>query len=166
MSMDKMINDLLTLLRDLLAGQQRLLKLALIRREAMRTYDIARLEMLAGEEKAETATMAALERRRQQVTAQIRATLPRNVEPTVSEVARRAAEPAKSQLLALAAQLKETVEQVERNTRINATVSEAVVKGLAKVLKVVTGLAQHAGMYMRNGRKAAMHGIHLLEVTA
>ena len=28
------------------------------------------------------------------------------------------------------------------------------------------GLAQHAGLYMRNGRKAAMHGIHLLEVTA
>jgi hypothetical protein len=58
------------------------------------------------------------------------------------------------------------VEQVERNTRINATISETVVKGLAKVLKVVTGLAQHAGLYMRNGRKAALHGIHLLEVTA
>ena len=164
--MDKMITELLTLLRDLLAGQQRLLKLALIRREAMRTFDIARLEMLASQEKSEMSNLAALDRLRLQVTAQIRTTLPRNVEATVSEVARRASEPAKSQLLALAAQLKETVEQVERNTRINATVSEAVVKGLAKVLKVVTGLTQHAGMYMRNGRKAAMHGIHLLEVTA
>ena len=63
-------------------------------------------------------------------------------------------------------QLKALVEQVERNTRINATVSETVVKGLARILKVVTGLAQHAGLYMRNGRKAALHGIHLLEVTA
>ena len=58
------------------------------------------------------------------------------------------------------------VEKVERNQRINATVSEAVVKGLAKVLKIVTGLAQHAGLYMRNGRKADLRGIHLLEVTA
>ena len=29
----------------------------------------------------------------------------------------------------------------------------------------MTGLAQHAGLYMRNGRKAALKGIHLLEVT-
>ena len=68
--------------------------------------------------------------------------------------------------LALAGQIRQIAEQVERNNRINATVSEAVVKGLAKVLKVVTGLAQHAGLYMRNGRKAALHGIHLLEMTA
>ena len=166
MYMDKLINELLSLLRDLLGGQQRLLSLALARREAMRTFDIARMEMLAAKEKLEMTGLAELERRRQQVTAQIRAILPRNVDVTVTEVSRRAAEPAKSQLLALAAQLKETVEQVERNMRINAAVSETVVRGLAKVLKIVTGLAQHAGLYMRNGRKAAMHGIHLLEVTA
>ena len=35
-----------------------------------------------------------------------------------------------------------------------------------KVLKVMTGLAQHAGLYMRNGRKAAIRGIHMLEITA
>jgi hypothetical protein len=66
----------------------------------------------------------------------------------------------------LAAQIRIVAEQVERNNRINATVSDALVKGLARVLKVVTGLAQHAGLYMRNGRKAALHRIHLLEVTA
>ena len=64
------------------------------------------------------------------------------------------------------AQIKASVELVERNTRINAAISDGVVKGMAKVLKIVTGLAQHAGLYMRNGRKAALHGIHLLEVTA
>jgi hypothetical protein len=166
MSMDKLMQDLLNLMRDLLASQQRVLNLTLMRREAMRTYDLARLEALTLHEKHETATLAVLERRRQQVTAAIKAALPRHVEPTVSEMAKRATEPMKSQLLGLAAQIRQTVEQVERNTRINMTVSETVVKGLARVLKVVTGLAQHAGLYMRNGRKAAMHGIHLLEVTA
>jgi flagellar biosynthesis/type III secretory pathway chaperone len=164
--MDKLVSELLSLLRDLLAGQQQLLQLGLSRRDAMRTFDVSRMENLAAQEKIALERLAFLDRRRQQITAQIRATLPRNVEPTVSEIARRVPEPQKSQLLALAAQLKETVEQVERNTRINATISETVIKGLAKVLKVVTGLAQHAGLYMRNGRKAAMHGIHLLEVTA
>jgi hypothetical protein len=164
--MDKLVTELLTLLRELLAGQERLLGLALARREAMRTFDISRLEMVAGQERVETGRMAELEKRRMALTSQMRATLGAGSAVTVTEVARRVEEPAKSQLLGLAAQLKETVEQVERNTRINATISETVVKGLAKVLKIVTGLAQHAGLYMRNGRKAALHGIHLLEVTA
>jgi hypothetical protein len=164
--MDKLVAELLTLLRELLAGQDRLLKLALARREAMRVFDIARLEMLAAQERTETLRMAGLDRQRQTLAGQFRAVLGKGVEPTVSEIARRVNEPVKSRLLGLAGQLKETVEQVERNTRINATISETVVKGLAKVLKVVTGLAQHAGLYMRNGRKAALHGIHLLEVTA
>ncbi len=164
--MDKLVTELLTLLRELLAGQERLLGLALARREAMRTLDISRLETVAGQERVETGRLAELDKRRMALTSQMRSAMGGHVEVTVTEVARRVEEPAKSQLLALAAQLKETVEQVERNTRINATISETVVKGLAKVLKIVTGLAQHAGLYMRNGRKAALHGIHLLEVTA
>jgi hypothetical protein len=164
--MDKLVAELLTLLRELLAGQERLLGLALARREAMRTYDISRLETVAGQERVETVRQVELDKRRMALTSQMRAVMGSNTAVTVTEVARRVEEPAKSQLLALAAQLKETVEQVERNTRINATISETVVKGLAKVLKIVTGLAQHAGLYMRNGRKAALHGIHLLEVTA
>jgi hypothetical protein len=164
--MDKLVAELLGLLRELFAGQDRLLKLALARREAMRAFDIGRLEALAGQERVEGARMAELDRRRQGLVGQFTAVLGKGVEPRVSEIARRVNEPMRSQLLGLAAQLKETVEQLERNTRINATISETVVKGLAKVLKVVTGLAQHAGLYMRNGRKAALHGIHLLEVTA
>jgi hypothetical protein len=164
--MDKLVTELLTLLRELLAGQDRLLKLALARREAMRVFDIARLETLAAQERTEALKMADLDRRRQVLVGQFRVVLGKGVEPTVTEIARRVNEPMRSRLLGLAGQLKQTVEQVERNTRINATISETVVKGLAKVLKVVTGLAQHAGLYMRNGRKAALHGIHLLEVTA
>jgi hypothetical protein len=164
--MDKLITELLKLLRELLAAQQGLVTLALARRDAMRTFDVERLNMLSAREHAEMQALGQLESRRKALVAQFRTFLGRNVEPTVSEIARRAQEPARSQLLAVAAQIKEAVEQLDRNTRINASVSEAVVKGLAKVLKVVTGLAQHAGLYMRNGRKAALHGIHLLEVTA
>jgi hypothetical protein len=164
--MDKLVTELLSLLRDLLAGNERLLKLALARRQAMRNFEIDRLEMFVEQEKTELTNLVSLDRRRQLLVPQFRAHLGRGIEPTVSEIARRVSEPARSQLLGLAAQIKTVLEQVERNTRINATISDAVVKGLAKVLKVVTGLAQHAGLYLRNGRKAALHGIHLLEVTA
>ena len=164
--MDKMVTELLTLLREIAAGQERLMKLSLARREAMRTFDAPRMEQLTLQERGEIATMGMLDKRRQALVMQFRNVLGKGVEPNVTEIARRVAEPAKTQLLALAAQIRDAAERVERNARINATISEAVVKGLAKVLKVVTGLAQHAGLYMRNGRKAAVRGIHLLEVTA
>jgi hypothetical protein len=164
--MDKLLPELLKLLRDLMAVQERLLSFVKARREAMRTFDIARLGTLAEQEKQLTEALVAIDRRRQTLIGQFKPFMARGVEPTISEIAKRVTEPVRSQLLGLAAQIKQSVEQVERNKRINATISEAVVKGLAKVLKVVTGLAQHAGLYMRNGRKAALHGIHLLEVTA
>lgn len=163
--MDKLVNELLQLLADLLAGQQRLLALALARRDAMRTFDIARLELLTEQQRREALALAPLDLRRRNLVYAFRPHL-RGLEPTVTEIARRIAEPQKTRLLALAGQLKSTVEQLDRDNRINATVSDAVIKGLARVLKVVTGLAQHAGLYMRNGRKAALHGIHLLEITA
>ena len=164
--MDKLVTELLTLLREIAAGQERLMKLALARREAMRTFDASRMEQLTLQERSEITTMGMLDKRRQGLVMQFRNVLGKGVEPNVTEIARRVAEPAKTQLVALAAQIRDKAEHVERHARINATISEAVVKGLAKVLKVVTGLAQHAGLYMRNGRKAAVHGIHLLEVTA
>jgi hypothetical protein len=165
MFMDKLVNELLKLLGDLLAGQQRLLAMALARRDAMRSFDVSRLEALTEQQRTEMQAMTALDLRRKAIVASFKPLL-RGVEPTVTEISRRAGEPQRTQLLALAAQIKTAVEQLERTNRINATVSDTVIKGLAKVLKVVTGLAQHAGLYMRNGRKAALHGIHLLEITA
>jgi hypothetical protein len=168
--MDKLVAELITLLREMLASQERLLNLALVRREAMRTFDIPRLEGMVAQEQQEAQSMAALDRRRMAIVSQFKMQFQKmglmGVTPTVSEISRRVGEPTRTMLLGLAGQVREGAENVERNTRINATVSETVVKGLAKVLKVVTGLAQHAGLYMRNGRKAALHGIHLLEVTA
>ncbi len=164
--MDKLIAELLMLLRELLASQQRLIGLALAGREAMRVFDIERLNAITLQERKEMQILSILDNQRKGLVSQFRGIMGRNVEPTVSEIAKRAQEPVRSQLLTLAAQVKEAAELVTRNSRINATVSEAVVKSLAKVLKIITGLAQHAGLYMRNGRKAALHGIHLLEVTA
>ncbi len=164
--MDKLGLELLNLLREILASQQVLLKLGNARREAMRCFDVGRLDALVAQEQAEVHRLTAMERRRLNLAGQLRAQLPRGVAATVSEIAKRVNEPLKGQLLVIAAQIRDCGQQVERNARINATVSEGVVKGLARVLKVVTGFAQHAGLYLRNGRKATPHGIHLLEVTA
>ena len=164
--MDKLAIELVNLLREMLITQQRILQIATSRLEAMKSFDIDRLNGLMEQERNELVRAESLETRRAALVPQFRSILGNCLEPSVSEIAARCGEPIKSQLLGLAGQLKAVVEQVDRTTRINAKVSETVVKGLAKVLKVMTGLAQHAGLYMRNGRKAALKGIHLLEVTA
>jgi hypothetical protein len=164
--MDKLVTELLTLLREILASQQRLLQIAVARQEAMRVYEIDRLNALIEQEKVETQKAESFSNRRRVLMNQFTNVLGRGVEIKVSEIAKRVGEPQKTELLVVAAEIKAVTEQLERNMRVNAKISESVVKGLAKVLKVMTGLAQHAGLYMRNGRKAALRGIHMLEITA
>ena len=164
--MDKLTRELLDMLRATLDGQQRLLRIAVGRQEAMRTYDIERLNGLAEQERTELERAGDWERRRKDLVARFKAQFGPQFTPTASEIARRCEEPGKTQILMVAAEIKKTVELIEQHTRINAKVSETVVKGLAKVLKVMTGMAQHAGLYLRNGRKASPRGIHLLEITA
>src|SRR5580704_8573273 len=105
MCMDKLIAELLTLLRELLATQQRLIALALTRRDAMRAFDIERLNSVALQEHKEMQIMTLLDGQRKNMVAQFRALLGKNIEPTVSEIAKRAKEPVRTQLLTLAGQL-------------------------------------------------------------
>lgn len=164
--MDKLVNELLKLLREILASQEALLRIAMARQEAMRVFDVEKLPALQEQERIEMQRGEALMQRRKMLVHQFGSVLGQGVEPTVSEIAKRCGEPAKTQLVVIASQIKTVVGELDRHTRINAKVSETVVKGLSKVMKVMTGMAQHAGLYMRNGRKAAIRGIHMLEITA
>ena len=162
--MDKLVQELISLYQDLLASHERQLALAQGRLEAMRAYDVPLLTTLMEREEIESQNLEKLELRRKDVTVRLRRAM--GTEPTTTLIAARTAEPQKSQLLGLAGRLRQVLEQVERINRINAKVSQAVVKSLAKVLKIVTGVAQHVGLYNRSGRKAAVAGIHILELTA
>ncbi len=164
--MDKLAQELLILLREILASQRRLLRIAIARQEAMRLFEVDKLNGFMEQERTEVQVAGKLDEGRKNLISRFRLALGAGIEPTVSEIAKRCSEPTKTQLLCLATEIKGVVGQLDRHTRINATVSETVVKGLSKVMKIMTGMAQHAGLYMRNGRKAAIRGIHLLEITA
>ena len=161
--MDKLATDLLDLLRETRVAHQRLLALANQKLDAMRTYDADLLLTLNERERTELLATEALELRRRALVARLAAALP-GTPGTVSNVAARVAEPLRSRLLVAAAELKDTVEQLTRANRVTQKVSVAVVQSVAKVLKIVTGIAQHAGLYMRNGRKATVTGVHVLDI--
>ena len=164
MFVDKLALELIALFQDLLAAHERQLALAKARLEAMRVYDLDQMTSLMAREELEVRGLEQLEARRKDLTARIKRVL--GVDPTTSLIAARMNEPQKSQLLGLAGRLRMVLEQLERTNRINAKVSQAVIKSLAKVLKIITGVAQHVGMYTRSGRKAALAGVHILEMTA
>jgi len=164
--MDKLATELLDLLRDLLEVNERLVVIGLARQEAMSAFDIPAINRLMEREKTELLTLQRLDLNRKDLTARLHAALGRNVPTTTSQVAARVGEPLRTQLLAMAAKLRAAAEQLERLNRINSKVSQTVVNSIGRVLKVVTGIAQHAGLYMKNGRKAALRGIHLLDAVA
>jgi hypothetical protein len=161
---DKLALELIALFQELLTAHERQLTLAKARLDAMRAYDLTLMTSLAEREEHEVRNLEVLEARRKDLIARIKRVL--GTEPTTTLIAARLNEPLKSQLLGLAGRLKTVLEQADRVNRINAKISQSVIKSLAKVLKIVTGVAQHVGLYTRNGRKAALAGIHILEMTA
>ena len=95
--MDNVVKELLNLLSDLLACQERLLAMALARREAMRAFEVDRLEMLTEQQRLETQNLTTLDLRRKAIVSQFKPIL-RGVEPTVTEISKRIGEPQKTQL--------------------------------------------------------------------
>lgn len=164
--MDKFGQELLQLLKELLVAYRQLQAVASQRQEAMRTFDVERMNALLEQERPLTERLEALEKARRMLVEKIKFFGGRGFEPTTSAIAAKCGEPLKTQLLVTAAGLRDAVESLNRVNRINSKVATTVVQSLARVLKIVTGIAQHAGLYMRNGKKASVSGIHLLEVTA
>lgn len=157
---------MIELLQRLLAAHERLLRVAQARFEAMQNYDLTQLNALLEKEQRETEGLLLLEAQRKTIIAQLRRVpgLPAN--PSISQLAALSPEPAKSQLLGLSGTLKSVVLELNRLNRINTKVSSGVSAGISKVLGVLTGAAPHAGVYLANGRKARVKGIHLLDAVA
>ena len=59
--MDKLAQELLSLLREMLTGQRRLLQIALARQEAMRLFEIEKLKGLGERERVEIQASAKLD---------------------------------------------------------------------------------------------------------
>lgn len=161
------LNDnMVELLEAMLQAHERILALATARYEAMRAFDMPSLTSLMAREQQEVQALTDLEKRRKEVIAQFRAVLGPRVEITTSEIARRADAASRERMLALAGQLKAVIEKIDKINRINSKVSGSVLQSLARVVRVITGMAQHAGLYMKNGRKASLRGVHMLDATA
>jgi len=159
--MDKLAEELIELLALLLQTHGRLLAIACARQVAIKTFDASGLNVLLERERVEVATAQSLELRRRNLLSRLQPLLGRGIPATTSEIAGRCGEPAKTRLLVLAGRLREVVTELDTTNRINAKVSQTVVGSLARVMQIITGVAQQAGLYLRNGQKRGISGIHV-----
>jgi hypothetical protein len=162
--MDKLVAELIELLGELQAAYSRLVAIAENRRDAMRSLDAQLLTRLLEREAREIVRCQQLELSRKDLVERFKRELGRHIQPSTTEIARRCPEPLKTQILVRAGQLRQTMEQLDRSNRINHRASQAIIGAIARMMKAVTGLAQHAGLYMRNGRKASIRGVNLLDI--
>ena len=99
--MDKLVMELIDLLRQILMVHEQLLTIAGSRR-AMRTFNTEMLVRLGDREQQELVQMQTLELKRKDLLERMKKSLPRGFEINTSELAKRSPEPFRSQLLGLA----------------------------------------------------------------
>ena len=159
---------LVTALQNELQCQQQLALLLENKLEAMRRYDVHRLEGLADSEKQllEKMQLAAVRRRHtaETLTRQVLAQLGRPA--TAKELAAASDEPVRSQLYSLSALLAQECERVQRLNRINDIASRKMLGHVDQVFRVIAQAEHDVGLYSRGGRKPALEQNRIFDAIA
>ena len=148
-----LLDSLESALRAQLDGQQLLLKCLERKRQAIRSADIAEITAICGGENAIIQRMAELEKKRLEIVGALtEAFAGRAQQPlTLNEIAQRAAEPQQTRLSALAAQLRDAVAQLRRESSIVRTAAETHSRHLSGIVQTVHSALSRARVYGNRG---------------
>ena len=167
--MAEAITQLIDVMQRELQVHQQLAVLLEGKIDAMRHYDLSRLESLGRSEQRLMDGLRLQEiRRREIVRLATHRLLPDNSEqiPTARELASLAPEPGRSHLLALIAMLKEVVERVQRLHRVHAVASRKLMTHFEHVFAVLAQSGRDSGLYGKAGRKEMTQHCRLVDATA
>ena len=150
---DPLVEELETLMRDLLVRYERLRTLAVDRLAAIRQSDGARLAAVIGQENELVQEIAEIEKRRIGVVGRFadRVGSPAKAQTTMSWLAERVAEPVRGRLLGLARTLRETIGAVKRENQVARTAAETLAQHMAGLMRTVAAHLNHAKTYGRAG---------------
>lgn len=152
-SLEAMLNELEQLLRVMLEDHRRLLSCIGAKREGIRTANIDRITKICGEENTIVQQVAKAERRRLELIGQITHVFePRAAQPlSMSDIAERAAEPQRARLQALAAQLRDAVNDLRQQSSIVRTAAEALGRHMSGIVQTVHSALSRARVYGQRG---------------
>jgi flagellar biosynthesis/type III secretory pathway chaperone len=135
--------------------------------DALRKADSDQIQMITGQEMKLVARFAERDGLRRQLMNKCQEALdisgPRKTEMRLSELAEYLAEPQRSQLLTVAAGMKDRAQELERMRVKTALVTEEVLKHMEHILKVMTAGAGMTGTYSRAGQEEPANNARVFE---
>ncbi len=152
-----------------LQAQQQLASLLENKLDAMRCYDLSRLEALAA---TESRTLSLVRSSAQKRTLAARAATAalnpsrRSAVATAKELAAAAPAPMRERLEALIASLSGAVEKTQRLNHIHAAATRRVVGHLDHIFRLVAHTGKDAGLYNRVGKAAMLEQNRLVDAKA
>lgn len=138
------------LLREQLEIHERLLELIGHKRQAVREARIDAIQSLCEDEGVLASRLAAAERQRQALLEAMATSDAGTM--TIADVAARAPEDVGARMLALAGQLRESVQRVQRESSIVRAAAEALSRHMSGVVQTVHSALSRARVYGRQGR--------------
>ena len=134
--------------------------------DAMRNYDISKLESLSQSEQRLLDGIGINEIKRVEAARRVGM----NLSPgklgeslTVSKLAEAAGEPTRTKLVSLAAMLRDVAENVSRLNRINAIASEKVLGHFDQIFQIIAQSGRDIGLYGRYGKKSFLEQNRLVD---
>ena len=160
--MSRLVSDLETVLRGLVAEHRKLLEQARAHEAALRGMDVVAMDAAAARQEATRLRIAAWENRRRSVVGQIARTL--RLEPTVSLACLADLHPPRrAELLRLRAELKGLAEQISARTKITSRIAAAVLGHLNTAARLLAGAVGKAGVYTKQGTPQVSRRIGVME---
>jgi hypothetical protein len=161
--MSRQVLELESLLQELIAENQRLLKHLQSQQVAMRAMDLAAMDAAARQQDGSRMRLLALETRRRNTVAQIlQQNNKRGPNVTIADIAgwypTRSAE-----LLKLRGQLKDIVQQVQTRAQVAGRVAGALLGHLNTVVRLIAGAVEKAGLYTKQGVPKVSSRIGVME---
>jgi len=137
--------------------------------DAMRHYDISRLESLTTNEQRITEVISLNGKKRYDVVRQASVEFFPNRGgrvATAKELADVLDEPSRGRLLALAAMLHEVTERVRRLNRINSVATQKIMGHFDHIFRIIAQSGRDIGLYGRAGKKSLLEQNRLVDAFA
>jgi len=142
------------LLRGQLEANQQLLACVQRKRQAIRTADIAAISAICADEHTIVQRLTEIEKHRLELVGRITAALqPKSDKPlTISQIAHNLAEPNQTRVVALAAQLRDAMIDLKKQSSIVRSAAEALGRHMSGIVQTVHSALSRARVYGRRGR--------------
>ena len=167
--MTEAVKQLIEAMQDELQGQQNLAVILDNKLDAMRHYDMSRMDALGQSEQQVIENLRNNEKKRRLAVRQATQQLcpqRRNSMATASELARAAAEPERDRILALTAMLRDVTTKVQSLNRINSLASQKILGHFDRIFQIIAQSGRDIGLYGQSGKKSLLEQNRLVDAMA